>query len=671
MAMATILIVFFFLFSLSYSHNVDFIFQGFRNTAPDNITLNGGASLILPNGALRLTNTSSDLIGRAFYAPPLQMFNNGSSVSTLNSFTTTFIFSIIPVNPNTGGGHGLAFIITPTKELRDASFSHYLGVLGPKNNGKVSNHIFIVEFDTVLGFGDFNDINDNHVGIDINSINSTVSESASYYVGNTNSTDKIELESGIPIQAWVEYDSVTMVVNVTIAPFSKPKPSKPLLSKKIDLSKIFKEQMYIGFSAATAKLRSSHYILAWSFRMNGVSRQLDYRRIPLPPQGKDSSRSKKGSVWIGVGVAATIFFITLMSCIYSYYLRTKRYVDILEGWELECSHRFPYKELYVATKGFKESEIIGSGGFGCVYKGVLPSTKEEVAIKKISHNSTQGIREFVAEISSLGQMRHRNLIQLHGWCKRRRDLLLVYDFMPNGSLADFLFQKNRPFLNWEQRFKILKGIASALLYLHQEWEQTVVHRDVKANNVLIDADMNGRLGDFGLARLYDHGKNPCTTHIVGTLGYMAPEISHTGKATTSCDVFSYGALLLEVACGRPPIDPNASPKSILLLDWVLDCWARGCVLEAADPSLNSFYPIGEMELVLKLGLVCSQKQPEARPTMRQVGCYLEGSDFLPTDLAPESLDVGNSTSGYYKTSSSSSLLLGIGVLSSGSFGTGR
>lgn len=152
---------------------------------------------------------------------------------------------------------------------------------------------------------------------------------------------------------------------------------------------------------------------------------------------------------------------------------------------------------------------------------------------------------------------------------------------------------------------------------------------------------------------------------------MAPEISHTGKATTCCDVFSYGALLLEVACGRPPIDPNASPKSILLLDWVLDCWATGSILGAADPRLNSFYPIDEMELVLKLGLVCSQKQPEARPTMRQVGCYLEGRDFLPTDLTPESLDVGNSTNGYYKTSSSSSLVVGIGVISSGSFGSGR
>ncbi|KAL6337490.1 hypothetical protein AAG906_037083 [Vitis piasezkii] len=129
--------------------------------------------------------------------------------------------------------------------------------------------------------------------------------------------------------------------------------------------------------------------------------------------------------------------------------------------------------------------------------------------------------------------------------------------------------------------------------------------------------MNARLGDFGLARLYDHGEEACTTHIVGTLGYIAPELSRTGKATTHCDMFSYGALLLEVACGRPPIDPNASSKWVLLLDWVRECWAAGCIVEAADPKLDNEYAVEEMELVMKLGLICCQKMLEARPTMRE------------------------------------------------------
>ncbi|CBI18128.3 unnamed protein product, partial [Vitis vinifera] len=320
--------------------------------------------------------------------------------------------------------------------------------------------------------------------------------------------------------------------------------------------------MFAGFSSATGKLAGSHYILGWT-----------------------------------VCSATTLVLLVIVVFISLYYLQRLKYKDVLEEWELQCSHRFPYRDLFKATKGFKDSEILGSGGFGCVYKGVLPATQEEVAVKKISHNSRQGIREFIMEIASLGRMRHKHLVHLHGWCKHKDELLLVYDFMPNGSLGDILFNhKKSGILSWEQRFSILKGVASALLYLHEEWEQVVVHRDVKANNVLLDADMNARLGDFGLARLYDHGEEACTTHIVGTLGYIAPELSRTGKATTHCDMFSYGALLLEVACGRPPIDPNASSKWVLLLDWVRECWAAGCIVEAADPKLDNEYAVEEMEL---------------------------------------------------------------------------
>lgn len=157
----------------------------------------------------------------------------------------------------------------------------------------------------------------------------------------------------------------------------------------------------------------------------------------------------------------------------------------------------------------------------------------------------------------------------------------------------------------------------------------MVHRDVKASNVLLDASLNARLGDFGLARLYDHGSNPLTTHIVGTLGYMAPEISRKGKATPSSDVYAYGILLLEVACGRVPIEPKGPSEQLCLLEWVQKCFSSGKTLDAMDPKLGNDYDVEEGELVLKLGLICSHSEAEARPTMRQVCKYLDGLDLLP------------------------------------------
>jgi serine/threonine protein kinase len=171
-----------------------------------------------------------------------------------------------------------------------------------------------------------------------------------------------------------------------------------------------------------------------------------------------------------------------------------------------------------------------------------------------------------------------------------------------------------PLLSWEQHVKIIRGIASGLVYLHEEWEQVVVHQDVKASNVLLGADMSARLGDFGLPSLYEHGADPTTTRIVGTLGYMGPELTVTAKATTATDVFAFGVLLLEVACGHQPIDPATGEN---LVRWVRDHRGKGDLLRAVDDSLDGRYD-KEAKLVLWLGLMCNQSRSEAWPTMRQV-----------------------------------------------------
>jgi serine/threonine protein kinase len=239
------------------------------------------------------------------------------------------------------------------------------------------------------------------------------------------------------------------------------------------------------------------------------------------------------------------------------------------------------------------------------------------------------MKEFVAEIASMGRLRHRNLVQLLGYCRRKGELLLVYDYMPNGSLDKFLFCNEKPNLDWPRRYQILRGVGSALLYLHEEWQQVVLHRDVKASNVLLDGDLNGRLGDFGLAKFHDHGSTPQTTNVVGTVGYLAPEITRTGKATTSSDVFAFGTFMLEVVCGRRPVESERPPEEVVLVDWVLECWKRGAILGTVDPRLNVNYEVKEVELVLKLGLLCTHRTPAARPSMRQVVQFLEGDATLP------------------------------------------
>ncbi|KAJ8645395.1 hypothetical protein MRB53_007143 [Persea americana] len=307
----------------------------------------------------------------------------------------------------------------------------------------------------------------------------------------------------------------------------------------------------------------------------------------------------------------------------------------LEEWEAECgAHRFDYSELSTATRGFRDQNLIGCGGIGRVYRGVVLSTGLEVAIKRVAHDSRQGMREFIAVITSVGRVRHRNLVQLHGWCRRKDELLLVYDHVLNGSLDKLLFNNNKKknttkkILTWEQRYKILIGVGKALLYLHEECEQRVVHRDVKSSNILIDADLNAKLGDFRLARIYEHDIHPQTTHIVGTLGYLAPELTRTGKATTSTDVFSFGMFMLEVACRRQPIEPQNNGQELVLVDWVRELHWRGEVTRAVDPMLDLYDP-EEVGLVLSLGLLCSYPLPNYRPSMRRLVQFLMGDASLP------------------------------------------
>ncbi|MBA0874452.1 hypothetical protein Goshw_016941 [Gossypium schwendimanii] len=589
-----------------------FVYNGFHGS---NLHLNGIAK-IHPNGLLELTNTSYQQIGRAFFPFPIK-FNT-------SSFSTTFVFAIVPKLPELGG-HGIAFTISPSIEFFNRAIANqYLGLFNITSNGNPTNRVFAIELDTMRN-PEFEDIDDNHVGIDINSLQSYVSAPASYYSDKEKENKTLRLLSGKPVQLWIDYDERDMLLNVTMAPFGTQKPWLPLLSTNLDLS--MSGSMHVGFSASTGSMPSDQYILGWSFNKSGQSQSLDYAKLPPSPPPRSRPRAKPDFRVAVPSVISCLLVITFIGTAYKMWIR--RYEEIREDWEHEYGpHRFSYKDLYNATKGFKERELLGIGGFGEVYKGVLPSSNEQVAIKRVSHSSKQGMKEFIAEIATMGRLRHRNLVQLLGYCRRKGELLLVYDFMANGSLDTFLFTNEKMNLNWSQRVKILKGVASSLVYLHEDWEQVVIHRDIKASNVLLDAQLNGRLGDFGLAKFYDHGSNPRTTRLVGTIGYIAPELARTGKPTTGSDVFAFGNLMLEIACGRRPFEPEKSPEEVILYDWVLQYWKIGLILQTSDPRLEGNYVVEEMELILNLGLLCANPTQEIRPSMRQVMQYLDGSASL-------------------------------------------
>ncbi|CAL9041227.1 unnamed protein product [Musa banksii] len=601
-----------------------FTYSGFRGA---NLTLDGVAA-ISSDGLLVVTNKTTQIKGHAFHPSPLH-FRNPSN-GTIFSFSTTFVFGFVSEFTNLSG-NGMAFLVSPTMDFSKALGSQYLGLFNQSNNGNSTNHVLAIELDSIFN-PEFADMNDNHVGIDINGLKSNKSQSAGYYADDSGLLNTLSLRNCEAMQVWVDYDGQTKLINVTLAPVPMAKPHKPLLSDTIDLSSVLLDPMFVGFSSSTGPFLTSHYVLGWSFKMNGVAPDLDDSLLPVLPCPR--SKGKSDVLDIVLPLASAGLVLITVGIIVLLVRRRIKYAELLEDWELEYGpHRFSYKDLFEATKGFRDKELLGMGGFGRVYKGVLQTSKVEVAVKRVSHESRQGMREFIAEVVSIGRLRHRNLVQLLGYCRRKGELLLVYDYMQNGSLDKFLYDEAKPTLDWPTRFRIIKGVASGLLYLHEDWEQVVIHRDVKASNVLLDHELNGRLGDFGLARLYDHGTAPKTTRVVGTMGYLAPELARTGKATTITDVFAFGIFVLEVACGRRPVDPITFGEELILLDWVLENWRKGCIQETSDPRLGEEFVVEEMEMVLKLGLLCSHPLPAGRPSMRQVVEYLEGNAPLP-ELSP-------------------------------------
>ncbi|KAJ0088297.1 hypothetical protein Patl1_31407 [Pistacia atlantica] len=349
---------FFLLFPIlaqSQTQPTSFIFQDFRQ-GETNLSLDGDASIIRPSGLLRLTKRSNNVIGHTFYVNPIQMFEKNSSSSAQNaySFSTTFVFEI--VSPSSGhGGYGLAFLLAPSKQLPGADSGHYLGIFNPTNDGKASNHVIFVEFDTVNGFKGESDDDGNHVGVGINSMNSR-SKPAAYYhnPGDTDHQEEVNLEGNGPIQAWIEYDGEEKVLNVTICYAGNPKPVKPLINYQgINPRRPYQRNYVCGILCVYGDRSSSHYISGWSFSLNGEPEALNVSALPTAPKEKESTPYNPQTVAIISSLCAVTVLLLGILVFFLFYKRSPT-SEILEDWEVDCPHRFRYKDLYEATKGFRE-----------------------------------------------------------------------------------------------------------------------------------------------------------------------------------------------------------------------------------------------------------------------------------------------------------------------------
>ncbi|XP_017984232.1 PREDICTED: L-type lectin-domain containing receptor kinase IX.1 [Theobroma cacao] len=300
--------------------------------------------------------------------------------------------------------------------------------------------------------------------------------------------------------------------------------------------------------------------------------------------------------------------------------------------------KFSLNELAKVTSNFNAENKLGEGGFGSVYRGFLRDSDTYIAVKKVSRASKQGIKEYASEVKIISRLRHKNLVKLIGWCHERGELMLVYEFMANGSLDSHIF-KGKSLLTWEVRYRIVKDLASASLYLH-EGDHCVLHRDINTSNIMLDSSFNAKLGDFGLARLVDHAKGLKKTLLAGTVGYMAPECLSSGKASKESDVYSFGVVALEIASGRRSIEPKfEESEALLLVPWVWESYGNERILDVADRKLGmAFYP-KQLECLVMVGLWCAHPSHNLRPSIRQVIQVLNFEAPLPN--LPGSMPIPN------------------------------
>lgn len=554
----------------------------------------------------RVGQNNDHSVGRVTSVQKMRLWD--MSTGKLTDFTTKFSFVVF--SENTVHGDGLAFFLADPglPLLTNITEGGGLGLVDGDQVLNSTQHPFVaVEFDT---FKNQWDPDGHHVGMNFNSLRSNIT--APWF---------IDISESKVYNCSIEYNSTTLNLSVSFNGYSVTNDTivQNYTSYKVDLRDHLPEWVMFGFSAATGNLFEVHTLKSWSFSSS--------------LQSNDTGDNK---LFIGLGTGISLAVILIGLACFLLWKRTKGKKEISE-FDLNMDDefqkgtgpkRFSYNELESATNKFAEAEKLGQGGFGAVYKGFLKDLNSHVAIKRVSRDSKQGIKEYATEVKIISQLRHKNLVQLLGWCHRKNDLLLVYDFMPNGSL-DYHLYGEKSFLTWSVRYNIALGLASAILYLQEEWEKCVLHRDIKSSNVMLDSSFNAKLGDFGLARLVDHEKGSQTTLIAGTRGYIAPEYVTTGKAYKESDMYSFGVVLLEIASGRKPIDLKAKEGQITVVEWAWELYGSGEFIKAADSKLCGAFNEEQMKRLVVIGLWCAHPDYRYRPSIMQVIQVLKFEAPLP------------------------------------------
>ncbi|KAG2240442.1 hypothetical protein Bca52824_090760 [Brassica carinata] len=370
--------------------------------------------------------------------------------------------------------------------------------------------------------------------------------------------------------------------------------------------------------------------------------------LPPPPADDQASTTNNDSNGISSGVVAAITVptvTTVLILVVGFVLCRRRKsmqrTEVESDSDISTTHSSQYdlKTIEAATNKFSRSNKLGEGGFGEVYKGTL-SNGTEVAVKRLSKTSGQGIREFKNEAVLVSKLQHRNLVRLLGFCLEGEEKILIYEFVPNKSLNYFLFDPEKQSqLDWTQRYKIIGGIARGILYLHQDSQLIIIHRDLKASNILLDTNMNPKISDFGLSTIFGMEQTRGnTSKIVGTYGYMSPEYAMHGQYSMKSDIYSFGVLVLEIISGKRNsgaylMDETSTPGNLVTYVWRL--WVNGSPLELVDPAIGRNYQSDEVTRCIHIALLCVQENPEDRPMLSAIILMLNSNTItLPAPRLP-------------------------------------
>uniref|UniRef100_A0A7N0TRZ8 Cysteine-rich receptor-like protein kinase 29 n=1 Tax=Kalanchoe fedtschenkoi TaxID=63787 RepID=A0A7N0TRZ8_KALFE len=352
----------------------------------------------------------------------------------------------------------------------------------------------------------------------------------------------------------------------------------------------------------------------------------------VPPTGGGGNKTRT----IIIVVVSTVCFVILIICIFFFLQRRNRRkklesVDKIGADALQLD----FGTVKAATNNFSNDNKLGQGGFGSVYKGKLAGG-QEIAVKRLASGSGQGDLEFKNEVVLVAKLQHRNLVRLLGFCLEGQERLLIYEFVANASLDQFLFDPaKRSYLNWERRYKIIGGVARGLLYLHEDSRLRIIHRDLKASNILLDEEMHPKIADFGMARLFIMDQTQGnTSRIVGTYGYMAPEYAMHGQFSVKSDVYSFGVLLLELVSGQKNNCFRVGETVEDLISFAWGSWRAGTAARMIDPTIING-PRNEIMRCIHIGLLCVQESVAARPTMASVVLMLSSFSLtLPLPSEP-------------------------------------